>query len=227
MPFAAYMQGNLDATRVEPGTVLEAGAHVSVTITYTAGKFGIDDTGALKFSWRTASDCGKPQFSDPKAPNYTTVEASNGAALHLEHNRNNIRPWVNTLFVRVMDGFLREATGSCCASATPERARAATASRPAATRTSSSGPSSTPFRRTTSCRSSHRRRFGWCPGGWLAGRPICRRCAPSVTDSGSAMVAGRSWLSHHSPLFFNCMRNKAHFARNPFSLGAQGAAWQP
>ena len=108
MPFSAYMQPSLGSTRVEPGAVFEAGSHVSVTITYTAGTFGIDDTGALKFSWRTASDSGKPQFKDPKAPNYTTVEASNGAALHVEYNRNNIRPWVNTIFVRVMDGFLRE-----------------------------------------------------------------------------------------------------------------------
>ena len=108
MPFSAYMQSALGSTRVEPGTIFEAGSHVSLTITYTAGRFGIDDTGALKISWRTASDSGKPQFSNPRAANYTTVEASNGAALHLEYNRNNIRPWVNTIFVRVMDGFLRE-----------------------------------------------------------------------------------------------------------------------
>ena len=107
MPFSSYMRSELGTAVIEPGPEVEAGSHVALTITYTAGKFGIDDTGALKFSWRTASDSGKPQFSDPKAPNYTTVEASNGAALHIEYNRNNIRPWVSTIFVRVMDGFLR------------------------------------------------------------------------------------------------------------------------
>jgi len=44
-------------------------------------------------SWRTASDSSRPQFSDAKAPNYTTAAASNGAKLDLEYNRNNIRPW--------------------------------------------------------------------------------------------------------------------------------------
>jgi len=107
MPFSSYMRSELGTAVIEPGPEVEAGSHVALTITYTAGKFGIDDTGALKFSWRTASDSGKPQFTDPKAPNYTTVEASNGAALHIEYNRNNIRPWVSTIFVRVMDGFLR------------------------------------------------------------------------------------------------------------------------
>jgi hypothetical protein len=108
MPFSSYMQGRLGTVAIEPGTVFEAGAHVPLTITYTAGYFGIDDTGGLKFSWRTASDSGKPQFNDPQAPNYTTAHATNGAKLHIEYNRNNIRPWVNTVFIRVMDGFLRE-----------------------------------------------------------------------------------------------------------------------
>ena len=95
------MPGSSPPTRSRPA------ATPSSTITYTAGKFGIDDTGAIKICWRTASDAAKPQFSDPKAPNYTTATASNGAALELEYNRNNIRPWVNTLFIRVGRGFLR------------------------------------------------------------------------------------------------------------------------
>ena len=43
-------------------------------MTYTAGDFGVDDTGAIKISWRTASDSSRPQFTDPKAPNYTTAD---------------------------------------------------------------------------------------------------------------------------------------------------------
>ncbi|HEX5077745.1 MAG TPA: DUF3604 domain-containing protein [Geminicoccaceae bacterium] len=107
MPFSTYMQSEIGHAEIEPGHPLEAGSHVGLVITYTAGSFGIDDTGAIKISWRTASDSGKPQFSDPKAPNYTTASASNGATLELAYNRNNIRPWVNTLFIRVGRGFLR------------------------------------------------------------------------------------------------------------------------
>lgn len=108
MPFSCYMSDRLGMAEVVPPGPHVAGAHVPLTITYTAGPFGIDDTGALKFSWRTASDSGKPQFTDPKAPNYTTACATNGARLEVSFNRNNIRPWVNTIFIRVAGGFLRE-----------------------------------------------------------------------------------------------------------------------
>ena len=108
MPFSNYMRDRIGHATIEPAGEFEAGSHASLTITYTAGFFGIDDTGAIKISWRTASDAAKPQFADPRAPNYTTAHATNGAKLYLETNRNNIRPWVNTLFVRVEQGFLRE-----------------------------------------------------------------------------------------------------------------------
>jgi hypothetical protein len=61
----------------------------------------------LKVSWRTTSDMAKPQFSEPSAPNYTTVEASNGARLEYWIERLNVRLWVNTLLIRVGRGFLR------------------------------------------------------------------------------------------------------------------------
>src|SRR5262245_59176007 len=55
----------------------------------------------------SASDMAKPQFSEPSAPNYTTIEASNGARLEYWVDRLNVRPWVNTLLIRVGRGFLR------------------------------------------------------------------------------------------------------------------------
>ena len=47
-------------------------------LTYTAGTFGIDDTGMVKISWRTTSDMGKPQF-----------DRSRGGELH--HRRGEQR----------------------------------------------------------------------------------------------------------------------------------------
>src|SRR5213596_3607804 len=84
-----------------------AGSHVELTLTYTAGAFGIDDTGMVKISWRTTSDMSKPQFEHPAAPNFTTVEASNGAKLDVWFDRLNIRPYANTLLIRVGRGYLR------------------------------------------------------------------------------------------------------------------------
>jgi hypothetical protein len=108
MPFSTYQRARVGAVAIEPQRPLVAGSFEEVTITYTAGDFGVDDTGAIKVSWRTASDSSRPQFTDPRGPNYTTAVASNGARLALEYNRNNIRPWVSTLLVRVTNGFLRK-----------------------------------------------------------------------------------------------------------------------
>jgi hypothetical protein len=94
---------------ISPVGRFEAGSFQTFTLVYTAGYFGIDDTGSIKIVHRFASDMGRPQWSDPKAENYTTVEASNGAVLELRYDpKLNIRPWDKTLMIRVMRGFLRE-----------------------------------------------------------------------------------------------------------------------
>lgn len=106
---SSYMAEQAGIARVEPCGKFEAGSYQEFTLTYTAGYFGIDDTGSLKIVHRFASDMGKPQFSDSAAPNYVTVEASNGAVLSVEYDgKRNVRPWDKTLFIRVVKGFLRE-----------------------------------------------------------------------------------------------------------------------
>ncbi|MDD9878376.1 MAG: DUF3604 domain-containing protein [Magnetovibrio sp.] len=99
----------MGSAEVSPTGAFEAGSYQEFTLTYTAGYFGIDDTGSIKVVHRFASDMGRPQFTDPTAPNYTTVEASNGAVLHVEYDmKRNIRPWDKTLYIKVVRGFLRE-----------------------------------------------------------------------------------------------------------------------
>jgi hypothetical protein len=94
---------------IEPGGAFAAGSFQSFVLTYTAGYFGIDDTGTIKVVHRFASDMGRPQFDEPSAPNFTSVEASNGAVLAVRYDgKQNIRPWDKTLFIRVVRGFLRE-----------------------------------------------------------------------------------------------------------------------
>ena len=108
MPFARYLPEQMGSATITPEGPFVAGSHAELKLTYTAGTFGIDDSGHLKITWRTASDMAKPQLHDPAAANYTTVEASNGAVLDVRVDRVNIRPWVNTLFIRVQRGYLRE-----------------------------------------------------------------------------------------------------------------------
>ncbi len=107
MPHSTYLADQMGSAVLEPMGAFEAGSYGSFTVTYTAGPFGIDDSGGIKISFRTTTDMGKPQFTDPAGDNYTTAEASNGAGLHLMFDRINIRPWVHTLYVRLIGGFLR------------------------------------------------------------------------------------------------------------------------
>src|ERR1700745_4240109 len=107
MPFSTYLPEHMGSIALAPAGPFVAGSHVELTLIYTAGTFGIDDTGMVKISWRTTSDMSKPQFDKPQAANFTTVEASNGAKLDVWFDRLNIRPYANTLLIRVGRGYLR------------------------------------------------------------------------------------------------------------------------
>jgi len=109
MPHSQFLPERMGTARVEPEGKFEAGSYQSFILTYTAGYYGIDDTGSIKIVHRFASDMGRPQFGDPTAPNYVSVSASNGAVLHVEYDmKRNIRPWDKTLYIKVVRGFLRE-----------------------------------------------------------------------------------------------------------------------
>lgn len=109
MPHSRYLPDKMGSATVSPTGAFEAGSFQEFTVTYTAGYFGIDDTGSIKIVHRFASDMGRPQFDAPSAANYVTAEASNGAVLQLEYDqKRNIRPWDKTLYIKVVRGFLRE-----------------------------------------------------------------------------------------------------------------------
>jgi len=109
MPHSTYLPERMGTAIISPTGAFEAGSYQSFSLVYTAGYFGIDDTGSIKIVHRFASDMGRPQWSDPQAANYTTVEASNGAVLDVIYDpKLNIRPWDKTLLIRVTRGFLRE-----------------------------------------------------------------------------------------------------------------------
>jgi len=94
---------------ITPDGDFEAGSYQTFTLTYTAGKFGIDDSGSLRICFRFASDQTRPQFEDPAKPNFTVIEASNNAVLEYRYDpKGNVRPWDRTLYIKVVRGFLRE-----------------------------------------------------------------------------------------------------------------------
>lgn len=98
---------DLGYATITPDGAHVAGSWASFTLTYTAGTFGIDDSGSLRICFRFASDQSNPQFDDPGGPGYTTVEASNGAVLQTRFDpKGNVRPWDRTIWIKVVKGFL-------------------------------------------------------------------------------------------------------------------------
>ncbi|MDA8873225.1 DUF3604 domain-containing protein [Alphaproteobacteria bacterium] len=108
MPYNDYRQDLMGEARLTPSGQFEIDTYQSFKLIYTAGKFGIDDQGGLRIGFRGHFDGSAIQFSDPAAPGYTTVEASNGAVLEVSWEaRRNIRPWNKSLYIRCLR-FLRE-----------------------------------------------------------------------------------------------------------------------
>ncbi len=89
----------------------EIRSYQTLRITYTVGRFGIDDTGAIRIAFRFVYDGGPLQTTDPAAPNYITATASNGAKLVLYPEPYSYRPWLISLRVTVTGGNMRE--GDC------------------------------------------------------------------------------------------------------------------
>lgn len=108
MPYSDYRPDLMGSATLEPAGAFEAGSWQSFTLTYTAGAFGVDDTGSIKIGFRFATDFGPVQFTDPKAAGFTTLEASNGATLEAKWEfKRNIRPWSRSLYVVVVKEFLK------------------------------------------------------------------------------------------------------------------------
>ena len=107
MPYSDYRPDLMGSATLTPSGSFEAGSMQSFTLVYTAGAFGVDDTGSIKIGFRFATDFGPVQFTDPKGQGYTTVEASNGATLEAKWEfKRNIRPWSRSLYIGVVKDFL-------------------------------------------------------------------------------------------------------------------------
>lgn len=111
MPFNPFHPERMGRADIDAGISLTAGDFTSVTLTYTAGFYGIDDRGGLKISFRSATDQTRFQCEDPAAPGYVTVTCSNGSATKIWYeSHRNLRPWHHTLYVQCLR-FLAE--GDC------------------------------------------------------------------------------------------------------------------
>ena len=88
---------------LSPTGNFEAGSLASFVLTYTCGRFGLDESGAIRIVFRSANDQSALQTTNPKAPGYVTAEASNGASLEIEYEqRAHVRPWYKALTITAL-----------------------------------------------------------------------------------------------------------------------------
>ena len=94
---------------LEPLGTFEVRSLQTFTLEYTAGRFGIDDSGGIKVVFRFSVDWGVFQTSDPSQPNYVTARTSSGIPVDVRFSKDSHpRPWFQALWIRVSGGFLRE-----------------------------------------------------------------------------------------------------------------------
>ncbi len=97
----------LGSVTVVPTRDIIVGSYGTWTLTYTVGSYGVDVGGGLKIGTRRMSDWGKPQFDDPKAPNYVTVSCSVPAKLLVRYDpRGHIRPFRAAIVIDVEERSL-------------------------------------------------------------------------------------------------------------------------
>lgn len=98
----------LGTSRMEPCDPVPAGSTGTWKFIYRAGKYGMEDSGAIRLAWRMVSDWEIPQMEDPKGYAYTTVTASaEGCVFQVQYDRF-IRPYTNSLLIRLLRGSIQE-----------------------------------------------------------------------------------------------------------------------
>lgn len=98
---------NCGDVRLDPTDDVVVGTYGTWTVTYTVGNLGMDDGSTLRIASNMSSDWGPPQFDDPTADNYCTVETSGDASVSGSFDRRGYtRPWRDTVLVEVYDGAL-------------------------------------------------------------------------------------------------------------------------
>ena len=68
MPYNDYRTDLMGSVTLSPTGQFQVGTYQTFTLTYTAGKFGIDDQGGLRIGFRGHFDGSPIQFDDQQLP---------------------------------------------------------------------------------------------------------------------------------------------------------------
>jgi len=100
------MINDLGKAKLKTAGTCTAGDYTTVIYHYTTGH-PIDDSGYLMIAFRFAGDFGIPQWGDPDAPNYCSIETTGDCRLEPRWDpKGNTRPWGRVLLLKVGGGFL-------------------------------------------------------------------------------------------------------------------------
>jgi len=96
------------SVELEPRGEFVVRSFATFILTYTAGRYGIDDSGAIRVAFRMVGDWGRLQTDHPAAPNYVSAETSGKARLVLDASASGVspRPRDKCLTIRVTGGYL-------------------------------------------------------------------------------------------------------------------------
>ncbi len=80
----AVLYGHVE---LEPRDPVEVRSLQTFRLTYTVGRYGLDDTGAIRIVFRAMGDGQALQTTHPSAPNYVTASSSSGVPLAAQPRR--------------------------------------------------------------------------------------------------------------------------------------------
>ncbi|UCE30572.1 MAG: hypothetical protein JSW68_10970, partial [Burkholderiales bacterium] len=100
------LYGHVD---LQPRGRFEVRSAHSFTLTYTAGRYGLDDTGSIRVVFRYVGDWGSLQTTHPQGHGYVTARTSGPGRVALVFDKTgHQRPYFQSLTARLHGGFLRE-----------------------------------------------------------------------------------------------------------------------
>jgi hypothetical protein len=94
---------------LQPKGPFEVRSAQCFTLTYTVGRYGIDDTGGIRVVFRFVGDWGALQTTDPQGSGYVTARTSGAGRIALSFDKTgHQRPYFPCLNARLHGGYLRE-----------------------------------------------------------------------------------------------------------------------
>ena len=100
------LYGHVELT---PRGAFEARSVQTFSLTYTVGRYGIDDTGSIRVVFRFMGDWGDLQTTDPGDYNFVTASCSTDSRISLQYAKTgHQRPWFRCLTARLHGGYLKE-----------------------------------------------------------------------------------------------------------------------